>query len=563
MAPSGLLFSKMAHVKDSDTSLWLHNKLGTSNDLWLGGSICSQLSQDVLRNIRECFIELQSQVKLKLLLSFLHIPRRNVDEWKVELEEILEVALVDSDQWVSMLAELLKSYPSTGTLNFQIEENITVFTELIGELKKLVRKHSDQSILPLECLYLNRNAFNALVGQQPQPVKHFALKRKPKSAALRAELLQKSSDAAANIKKTVTTTSVPIRCRGLMKNFDSSSPLKGISNRISTGGLKSPLPGGNRLTSTPSQARSLSRPQPSRKDGGIKLLDITEQPIGYGREAKRRKKHSEIETPDSKKDKEVSAPSPVTTTTTTTTLTTPDYAVGLVTSTQLQSSAISVVPNTAKTTAYVPTISTNPLPSSIGTSVTLPVTVLSTTQARDNFQQTLVQNITTPSQSTGTFTAVITKEQQQPSLGIQTTIGTLASIGGTTIQQIQPQQTVQPQVQQTIITQNQIVQPKTQQQPQKKNLSLSREQMFEAQEMFRNTNRVTRPEKALILGFMAGSRENPCPHLGSIVTIKLSENEETVVQPDGTTQTLIVETHFQMNYSTGEWKRVKKYRKQE
>ena len=33
-----------------------------------------------------------------------------------------------------------------------------------------------------------------------------------------------------------------------------------------------------------------------------------------------------------------------------------------------------------------------------------------------------------------------------------------------------------------------------------------REQMIEAQEMFRTSNKVTRPEKALILGFMAGSR---------------------------------------------------------
>ena len=30
--------------------------------------------------------------------------------------------------------------------------------------------------------------------------------------------------------------------------------------------------------------------------------------------------------------------------------------------------------------------------------------------------------------------------------------------------------------------------------------------MVEAQEMFRTSNKVTRPEKALILGFMAGSR---------------------------------------------------------
>lgn len=70
----------MANVRDSDTSLWLHNKLGTSNDSWTGGSICSQLNAEVLRNIKDCFPDLQTQVKLKLLLSFFHIPRRNIDE---------------------------------------------------------------------------------------------------------------------------------------------------------------------------------------------------------------------------------------------------------------------------------------------------------------------------------------------------------------------------------------------------------------------------------------------------------------------------------------------------
>ena len=105
--------------------------------------------------------------------------------------------------------------------------------------------------------------------------------------------------------------------------------------------------------------------------------------------------------------------------------------------------------------------------------------------------------------------------------------------------------------------------------------------MQEAQEMFKNANKVTRPEKALILGFMAGSRgndlltkvvltvglilifflENPCPHLGNIVTIKLSEDEEAVTGVDGITTTRIVETHFQMNYAAGEWKRIKKMRK--
>ena len=49
----------------------------------------------------------------------------------------------------------------------------------------------------------------------------------------------------------------------------------------------------------------------------------------------------------------------------------------------------------------------------------------------------------------------------------------------------------------------------------RRSLTLTKDQMMEAQEMFRTANKVTRPEKALILGFMAGSRENPCPHLGN------------------------------------------------
>lgn len=74
------VYGKMANVRDSDTSLWLHNKLGTSNDSWISGSICTQLNKEVLRNIKECFADLQTQVKLKLLLSLFHIPRRHVEE---------------------------------------------------------------------------------------------------------------------------------------------------------------------------------------------------------------------------------------------------------------------------------------------------------------------------------------------------------------------------------------------------------------------------------------------------------------------------------------------------
>jgi len=53
-------------------------------------------------------------VKLKLLLSLFHIPRRNLEIWRSKLEGILDVAKEDSEPWVCMLAELMRTYPSTG-----------------------------------------------------------------------------------------------------------------------------------------------------------------------------------------------------------------------------------------------------------------------------------------------------------------------------------------------------------------------------------------------------------------------------------------------------------------
>lgn len=42
--------------------------------------------------------------------------------------------------------------------------------------------------------------------------------------------------------------------------------------------------------------------------------------------------------------------------------------------------------------------------------------------------------------------------------------------------------------------------------------------------MFKRANRVTRLDKALILGFMAGYRDNPRPNPENVVTIKLNES---------------------------------------
>ncbi|XP_014272270.1 negative elongation factor A isoform X2 [Halyomorpha halys] len=498
----------MATVRDSDISLWLHNKLGTSNDSWTSGSICSQLNSEVLRNIKDCFPDLQTQVKLKLLLSFFHIPRRNIEEWRVELEEIVEVAQVDSEQWVSMLAEMMKTLPSTGSLNTVIsenEQNKRIFSDLVSELRKLVRKQTEMNLLPLECHYLNKSALNNLVGQLPGPVKHFTLKRKPKSAALRAELLQKSIDAASNLKKSAAPT-VPVRSRGMPRKMTDTTPLKGIPSRVPSGGFQSGM--NSSLMSRPTMPRSTL----PRKDGGIKLLDINEQPMAYA-QAKKRKRMQELEEAAAQKKASAEAAT-----------STPDYAAGL-------APPSSVAPATPAAAQQVEQPAIPQQPPSYA-----PVIPQQSPAGVNSITQGVMASSSVPN---------------QPTINLVPVAMAKAEI----VNQVEPER-------RQIVTTATIIPTKPPEE--KTKLLLTRDQILEAQKMFETANKVTRPEKALILGFMAGARENPCPQLGNIVTIKLSENKlspEDVMYIDGTPATQkVVETHFQMNYNTGEWKLMKKYR---
>nr|CAG4644091.1 EOG090X08WB [Lepidurus arcticus] len=547
----------MAVARDSDTSLWLHNKLGTSNDSWVSGSICSQLNNEVLKHIQECFVDLQTQVKLKLLLSFFQLSRRNLEEWRSELGDIIEVALVDGDPWVSMTAEILKTYPGSGALNTELsqaldEDNRRIVNDLLNDLRKLVKKQSESGMLPLECVYLNKTALYTVVGQQPQPPKHFTLKRKPKSASLRAELLQKSADAQSHIKKTPAPT-IPMRSRGLPRKMTDTTPLKGIPSKLALGsgisrlGSVSGVPGTpTGLSTGPGALRTPSRPMAGRKDGGIKLLDITEQPMGYA-QAKKRKRLQDMEAaqkteqlPEDEKD-----------------LPTPDYAAGL-------APPATPGPPTPQQPLDIPlTPSYVPKASSLNLAPPTPGGVITTKEpSTPTAATTRVVLMPTTTPKTGSTPSLSVPQAQPTMVRLVTAVSQPATSTSTVIRLVQPVASIAGAA--AISTSAVATTPGVVAAPKKSvALMLTREQMQEAQEMFRNSNRVTRPEKALILGFMAGSRENPCPHLGKIVTIKLSEDEEIATQPDGSQVKMLVETHFQMNYAAGEWKRIKKHKKLE
>merc|ERR1719192_1742711 len=110
----------------------------------------------------KCFEPLQSNVKVKLLLSFLHMPRRQLEqhEWRQELNAIVEMASNDTDQWVMMVADLMKTFPNQALFNLEeiSEAAEEPFGDVIKELTKQVKKSTDRSTMPLEFQFLGKAA---------------------------------------------------------------------------------------------------------------------------------------------------------------------------------------------------------------------------------------------------------------------------------------------------------------------------------------------------------------------------------------------------------------------
>ncbi|EMP39389.1 Negative elongation factor A [Chelonia mydas] len=463
----------MASMRESDTGLWLHNKLGSTDELWAPPSIASLLTASVIDNIRLCFHGLSSAVKLKLLLGMLPLPRRAVDEMKGALTEIIQLATLDSDPWVLMVADILKSFPDTGSLNLDLEEQNPNVQDILGELREKVSECETSAMLPLECQYLNKNALTTLAGPLTPPVKHFQLKRKPKSATLRAELLQKS-------------------------------PLKGIPKQAPFRSPTAPSvfsPAGNRTPIPPSRT-------PLRKERGVKLLDISElDMVGAGREAKRRRKTLDTEVVEKQAKEETVVENA-----------TPDYAAGLVSTQKLgplnnesalpSTSYLPATPSVVPSSSYIPSSEVQPAGS-----------VREAIQANRQPEESTAPN-TTPLPAQFKQRTPMYNSNSNPAAATPT-----SPLTPTTPPAISP--AAQPP---------QVVPQTPQQPPPKKSLSLT-------------ALRCARKIK------------NPCQEQGDIIQIKLSEHTEVLPKADGTgSTTMLVDTVFEMNYATGQWTRLKKYK---
>lgn len=59
-----------------------------------------------------------------------------LSQMKEALSEIIQLATVDSEPWVLMVADILKSFPETGSLNLDLEEQNPNVQDILGELRE-------------------------------------------------------------------------------------------------------------------------------------------------------------------------------------------------------------------------------------------------------------------------------------------------------------------------------------------------------------------------------------------------------------------------------------------
>ncbi|KAG8137735.1 putative Negative elongation factor A-like protein [Naja naja] len=441
------------------------------------------------------------------------------------LTEIIQLATLDPDPWVLMVADILKSFPDIGSLNLDLEEQNPNVQDILGELREKVSDCESSAMLPLECQYLNKNALTTLAGPFTPPVKHFQLKRKPKTAET-AQQLKKTAGVAFHAKG-----------RGLVKKIDTTTPLKGIPKQAPFRNPTTPIvfsPTGNR---TP----ILSSKVPLCKERGVKYLDIKElKAVDSGREAKRRRKTLDTDVVAKQAKEETVVENA-----------TPDYAAGLVSTQKLASlnndpalastSYLPAAPSAVPSSSYVP--GSDPQPAG---------SIWDPLQAKDEAASAAPPAALPAAQF----------KQRTPMYNSHlnlsaTPVAAAAATAAATAAAPSAESPVSPPVT-SPATQGPPAAPQDAP-PAKKGLSLTKEQLFAAHEIFQMANKVTRPEKALILGFMAGSRENPCQEQGDVIQIKLSEHTEVMPNPDGTgSTTMLVDTIFEMNYATGEWTRLTK-----
>lgn len=564
--------SQTTTLKDMDLVNWLEKKLSDAG-VWSGRMTASLLSREILEELETCFQAIDVQTKLKIISCIPHMNPRKLSMVHAALLTLLDLASKDADDWVETIADMYRDMPSSGVIIPVCTNKDSHFAKTLDDLTKCFQGHLENGDLKLtpEGHNIVSNSVNkGSFGPPPEFQKAFILRKKPKSFNLMNDMMKqcsKMSDASRERNNGLWSASVPIKIRSTLRTGNNDLPMKGIPNQ-------NPCKLNSGFTYEPKKFQR----QLSKREGGAKLLDICELPqslkkrrqIELVEERKRKQEEKEMarrKAVEDKKEKE-----------------------------EAKRAAQQKLQESAKKQAEKkPRVEDVP-----------------STQTCDQGDQSTNANMPTseeessPGPSVATTNNAESMESEDPQMEAEHELRHHQEnpfVSREPMHHRMPQRVVHsnphqhhqqhPQHLQHQMHQQQnphhhhqqqhhyIAHP-AQQQPsmvhrppgfpgavwvatpvrdQRTAAQRAREAaiMNQCNEMLRDANSLDQNGRQLVIAFMTGNKCNPRPELGHVITMKLSETIEDGLA-DNQMCKMKVETFFQMDYQSGEWKRLRKCR---
>ncbi|EYC18180.1 hypothetical protein Y032_0028g1717 [Ancylostoma ceylanicum] len=547
--------SQASTLKDMDLVNWLEKKLNDAG-VWSGRMTASMLSREMLEELETCFQAIDVQTKLKIICCIPHMNPRKMSMTHAALTTLLDLASKDADDWVETIADMYRDITSTGVIIPVSTNKDSHFAKTLDDLTKCFQRHLEAGNLKLtpEGHNIASTSVNkASFGAAPELQKCFILRKKPKSFNLSNEMTKqcaKLADTNRERNSGLWSASVPIKIRSTLRTGNNDLPMKGIPTQNTC-----------KLNSGFTYEPKKFQRQLSKREGGAKLLDICELPQSLKKrrqqemieERKRKQEEKEIAKKKALEDKrereeakraaqqklQESAKKPVEKKPRIEVVRNPSI------SEEGDKDNNSAVPSRPDYQTSEPSVSSNPnYPERMETHQPLLESQQEMPPQHDNYMnREPVDRVPHPSHSHARIMQnnphpphqqYVAHPVQNPSMVHRAPHPGYGANQIWVSTPVRDQRTPAQRAREAAI-------------------------MNQCNEMLRNANSLDENGRQLVVAFMTGNKCNPRPELGHIITMKLSETIEDGLA-DNQMCKMKVETFFQMDYQSGEWKRLRKCR---
>ncbi|KAF9298334.1 hypothetical protein BGZ74_009431 [Mortierella antarctica] len=199
----------MERLKGEGVQEWLKQHFTSP---WHGHqTVASELSSEIISNIQERCSQLDASVRLGVLFSLISLKKAQQVQLRDKCQAFIDHGCTDADEWVRLVSQMLRDYPTNGTLRFNIEQfaDQGALSAPLAELQKHIATDGFK-FHPKEYAYLNDTVCRVSQGKDPKateypPVtgpslqQHFSLRDSSTVDKERGERLRKLAEQSSPI----------------------------------------------------------------------------------------------------------------------------------------------------------------------------------------------------------------------------------------------------------------------------------------------------------------------------------------------------------------------------